>query len=161
MCIYTPAKWHCRTKEPSSTGRGSHYNVPQSFWADRVLTANYLINRMPSFVLKGKTPFSILKLPKGTNFPLTPNIFGCISYVHDHRPGHNKLATCAIKCVFLGYSRVQKGYHCYSPTLRRYFTCDNVTFNESSSFFVKPTNNALEPANHVPDPFESSDTPVL
>ena len=27
----------------------------------------------------------------------------------------------SLKCIFLGYSRVQKGSRCYSPTLRRYF----------------------------------------
>ncbi|XP_070011384.1 uncharacterized protein [Nicotiana sylvestris] len=48
----------------------------------------------------------------------------------------DKLAHCALKCVFLGYSRVQKGYRCYSPDLRRYFMSSDVTFFESKPFFT-------------------------
>jgi transposase InsO family protein len=35
-------------------------NVPKLFWSDAVLTACYLINRMPSSVLNGKSPHSVL-----------------------------------------------------------------------------------------------------
>ena len=34
-------------------------NVPKLFWADVVLTAAYLLNRMPSRILKGKSPFEM------------------------------------------------------------------------------------------------------
>nr|GEX75864.1 uncharacterized mitochondrial protein AtMg00810-like [Tanacetum cinerariifolium] len=33
--------------------------------------------------------------------------------------GHSKLDPKSLKCVFLGYSRIQKGYRCYSPQLHR------------------------------------------
>ncbi|KAJ9552767.1 hypothetical protein OSB04_016812 [Centaurea solstitialis] len=82
-------------------------HVPKRFWGDAILTAAYLINRMPTPVLHNKSPFSVL-FPKGTPFPLTPRIFGCVAYVHDHRPQLTKLDPRAIRCVFLGYSRVQK-----------------------------------------------------
>ena len=42
--------------------------------------------------------------------------------------------TKSLKCIFLGYSRVQKGYMCYCPTLRRYFVSTNVTFFETTPF---------------------------
>ncbi|RVW96741.1 Retrovirus-related Pol polyprotein from transposon TNT 1-94 [Vitis vinifera] len=41
----------------------------------------------------------------------------------------------ATKCIFLGYSRLQKRYHCYSPNTHRYFLSANVTFFEDSPFF--------------------------
>ncbi|KAJ9542873.1 LOW QUALITY PROTEIN: hypothetical protein OSB04_029379 [Centaurea solstitialis] len=129
----------------------------EKYWVDAVLTANYLINRMPSFVLKGKKPFSIL-FPKGTPFSLAPNIFGCICYVHDHGSRHNKLDPCAIRCFFLG---VLKSLKRVFLTHHRYFICADVTFNESSPFFAKPTCNEPESVNLVLDPFESSDTPIL
>ncbi|RDX86712.1 hypothetical protein CR513_31925, partial [Mucuna pruriens] len=33
----------------------------------------------------------------------------------------DKLSARAIKCVFLGYSRLQKGYKCYSPSTKRHY----------------------------------------
>ena len=42
-------------------------------------------------------------------------------------PEGHKLDPRSIKCVFLGYSRTQKGYQCYSPTLCRHFISVDVT----------------------------------
>ena len=39
------------------------------------------------------------------------------------------------RSVFLGYSRLQRGYCCYSPDTHRYFVFANVTFFENSSTF--------------------------
>ena len=40
-----------------------------------------------------------------------------------------------MKCVFLGYSCLQRGYRCYSPDTHRYFVYIDVTFFENSSMF--------------------------
>ena len=40
----------------------------------------------------------------------------------------------SLKCIFLGYSQVQKGYRCYCPSLRRYLISANVTFLENTHF---------------------------
>ncbi|KAA0036027.1 Cysteine-rich RLK (RECEPTOR-like protein kinase) 8 [Cucumis melo var. makuwa] len=37
----------------------------------------------------------------------------------DVHPHHTKLNTKSLKCIFLGYLHVQKGYRCYCPTLKR------------------------------------------
>ena len=50
-------------------------------------------------------------------------------------PGQDKLFAKATKCIFLGYSQLQKGYRCYSPDTHRYFLSADVTFFEDSSFF--------------------------
>ena len=44
----------------------------------------------------------------------------------------------SLKCIFLGYSRVQKGYRCYCPSLRRYLVYADVTFLENTPFFPDP-----------------------
>uniref|UniRef100_A0A2N9EHM3 Integrase catalytic domain-containing protein n=1 Tax=Fagus sylvatica TaxID=28930 RepID=A0A2N9EHM3_FAGSY len=95
-------------------------NVPKLFWADAVLTAAYLLNRMPSRILKGKSPFEMF-FPGKNPFSVPPRVFGCVSFVHNHSPNRDKLDPRAHKCIFLDYSRTQKGYRCYSLSLRKHF----------------------------------------
>ncbi len=111
-----------------------HMNVPKSFWGDAVLTACFLINRLPSSILAGKIPFSIL-FPRQAPFPVIPRIFGCVCFVHQNQPGTDKLDPKSLKCVFLGYSRLQKGYKCFSPSLNRCFVSADVTFFEATPYF--------------------------
>jgi len=47
----------------------------------------------------------------------------------------DKLFARSHKCVFLGFTRSQKGYKCFSPSLNRYFISAYVTFIESSFYF--------------------------
>ena len=46
----------------------------------------------------------------------------------------SKLDPKSLKCIFLGYSRVQKGYRYYYPSLRRYLVLVDVTFLENVPF---------------------------
>ena len=95
-------------------------NVPIHHWGDAVLTACFLINRMPSSSLENQIPHSLV-FPHDPLFHVSPKVFGCTCFVHDLSPGLDKLSARSVKCVFLGYSRLQKGYKCYSPTMRRYY----------------------------------------
>ncbi|KAG8489218.1 hypothetical protein CXB51_017212 [Gossypium anomalum] len=113
-------------------------NVSKYLWGEAVLTACYLINRMPSKVLNFQTPLNTLLKA----FPLfrVPNlptkIFGCKAFVHNHQPNQSKLDPRAHTCIFIGYSPTQKGYKCYSPTLSRMFVSQNVTFFENEPYFA-------------------------
>ena len=91
-----------------------HYHVPFRFWGDVLLTTCYLINRMPSSVLHDQIPHSLL-FPAQPLYFLPPHVFYCTCFVHILTPGQDKLSAKAMKCIFLGYSRLQKGYRCYSP----------------------------------------------
>ncbi|KAJ9558569.1 hypothetical protein OSB04_013183, partial [Centaurea solstitialis] len=91
---------------------------------------------MPSVVLEGKSPFSVL-------FPIDPKIFGSTCFVRDTRPHITMLDPKSLKCVFLGYSRLQKGYRCFSPTLNRYIVSRDVTFHENVPFFPVSTSCTL------------------
>ena len=46
----------------------------------------------------------------------------------------SKLNPKSLKCIFLDYSQVHKGYKCYYPTLRRYFVSIDVTFFVTTPF---------------------------
>ena len=50
----------------------------------------------------------------------------------------SKLNPKSLRCIFLAYSRVQKGYRCYYPSLRRYLVSTYVTLLENSSFSQDP-----------------------
>ncbi|CAN6446516.1 unnamed protein product [Victoria cruziana] len=72
-------------------------NVPKNFWAEALLTATYLINRLPSSNLANLSPFEKI-------FDLKPNynrlkVFGCKCYVLNDR--NDKLSSKALHCVFL------------------------------------------------------------
>jgi len=80
-------------------------NAPLKFWIDAILTAGYLINQMPSSILNNQIPYSVL-YPMDFLYPVPPCVFSCVCFVHNLSPGRDKMSACAIKCVFLGYSRV-------------------------------------------------------
>ncbi|KAJ9697298.1 hypothetical protein PVL29_009198 [Vitis rotundifolia] len=119
-----------------------HMKVLKQFWADAVSTACFLINRMPIVVLKGDIPYKVIH-PQKSLFPIEPRIFGCTCYVRDTRPFVTKLDPKALKCVFLGYSRLQKGYRCFSTDLNKYLVSTDVVFSEDTSFFSSPTRSAM------------------
>jgi len=113
-------------------------HAPFKFWGDAILTACYLINRMPSSVLDNEIPHSLLS-PKDPLYRVQLRVFGFTCFVHDLTPSSDKLFARAVKCVFLGYSRTQKGYQCYSPSTRRFYISADVTFFEDTPFFASPT----------------------
>ena len=102
---------------------------------DALLTATYLINRMPSRVLDFKTPLEALSPPLSASKGVFPKVFGCVCFVHVHGPPQGKLDPRALKCVFVGYSPTQKGYKCYHPPSRKQFVSMDVTFFETQSYF--------------------------
>ncbi|RVW96479.1 Retrovirus-related Pol polyprotein from transposon TNT 1-94 [Vitis vinifera] len=91
-------------------------NVPNYFWGEAILTATYLINPSSDLPLK---------------------VFGCTAFVHVYPQNRSKFAPRANKCIFLGYSPTQKGYKCYSPTNKRFYTTMDVSFFEHVFFYPK------------------------
>ena len=120
-----------------------YHKVPQRFGGDTILTACYLLNRMPSFVLSDQVPHSLF-FPNQPLFCLPPRVFGCTCFVHILIPSQDKLSAKAKKCIFLGYSRLQHESRCYSPDTHRYFVSVDVTFFEHSSLFSTPPPSNLE-----------------
>ncbi|KAL5804478.1 hypothetical protein ACOSQ3_031278 [Xanthoceras sorbifolium] len=125
-------------------------HMPKSFWGDAVLSAAYLINRMPSSALSFQTPLQSLSHYCDINSALhiLPRVFGCVVYVHVHAPHRGKLDPRAVKCVFIGYSSSQKGYKCYHPPSRRVFVSQDVTFWEDEAYFTPETSLQGENSNY-------------
>ena len=53
-------------------------NVPKFLWGEAVMTAAYLMNRMPSRVLGYKTPLECLT--GETKYVFPPKVFGCVCF---------------------------------------------------------------------------------
>lgn len=102
----------------------------------------FFINHMPSFVLQDMVTFSCLYLHK-KKISLTPQVFGCICFMHNLSPWLDKLAPCAIKCVFDGYSHKQEGYKCNDHRLTN-FMCD-VTIFQNKLYFSTSRSPKLQP----------------
>lgn len=136
-------------------------NVPKTYWGEAVLTSTYVINRLPSKVLGSKSPLNLLAQFHHDirhTFTLHPRVFGCTSFVHIHDHQRGKLDPRAVKCVFIGYLSTQKGYKCFHPPTRKYYTSSLVTFVQEESYFTYP-----ETQNETSEslPFELSFEPQI
>lgn len=95
---------------------------------------------MLSQVLKFQTPISLFSacFPHRKLISSIPiKIFGCTTFAHIHSQHRSKLDPKAIKCIFLGYSPIQKGYKCYDPISRKTFVSFDVTFHEHVPFYSR------------------------
>ncbi|KAJ0890287.1 putative RNA-directed DNA polymerase [Helianthus annuus] len=102
--------------------------LPLRYWSDCILTAVYLINRLPTSVLGGKCPYEVVHGFK-PSFSHLRN-FGCLCFSTVLNET-DKFAYHADKCVFIGYSNVKKGYKLLSLENRKVFFSRDVKFYES------------------------------
>ena len=78
------------------------------FWEEAVTTAVFILNRMPTKALKGKTPFEAWYGRKlSVSFLWT---FGCIGHIRKAKPILTKLEDRSTPMVFLGYVEGTKAY---------------------------------------------------
>nr|XP_009757649.1 PREDICTED: uncharacterized protein LOC104210447 [Nicotiana sylvestris]XP_016447391.1 PREDICTED: uncharacterized protein LOC107772404 [Nicotiana tabacum] len=84
--------------------------VPIRFWGNCVKTVVYVINRLPTTVLKGRTPYELLY---GKELKIDHSrVFGYQCHFTT-LPKGDKVAPKSRKTVFIGYSETPKGYRLY------------------------------------------------
>lgn len=103
--------------------------LPVSFWGQSVLTAAHLINRTPTRLLHGKSPYEVL-------FGSPPNydalrVFGCLCYVHVKSRSKDKFSTRSRRCLFMGYPYGKKAWNVYDLDTNEFFISRDVTFVET------------------------------
>ena len=76
-------------------------NLPISYWGDALLTAAYILNRVP-FISVSSTPYELWTDKKPDLNNLRP--WGSIRYVHNTSHRHGKLGPKGKKCIFIRYS---------------------------------------------------------
>ncbi|GBL76862.1 Retrovirus-related Pol polyprotein from transposon TNT 1-94 [Araneus ventricosus] len=88
----------------------SEANLPQRFWAEAVMTATYLQNRLPTKPNK-TTPYELWTNRKPDLSHI--RVFGCKAYAYIQKQKRGKLDDKAVEGIFLGYDYRSKGYRIY------------------------------------------------
>jgi len=99
-----------------------------SYWTYAILLVVFLINRIPTPLLQGQSPYYVLhqKLPDITTF----KVFGCLCHASSLQSHKTKLQTRARKTVFLGYKSGYKGFILLDIHFREISVSRHVVFHE-------------------------------
>lgn len=120
--------------------------LPLKFWGYYIEAAVYTINRIPSSVLKHKSPFELLY--GHTSYLSHMRIIDCLCYATT-LPRQDKFAPRVVKCALLGYGTHQKGYKLYNLITKSVFISRDVVFYED----IFPFQSSISPANDTKVPF--------
>ena len=102
--------------------------IDLKFWWEAFDYATYLLNRLPTPVLKHLSPFESLYGHKPDYAFL--KVFGCACFPYLQPYNKRKLSFKTLKCLFIGYNPFHKGYECLYPSSHVYIA-KSVSFNES------------------------------
>ncbi|MCO5564554.1 hypothetical protein L7F22_018218 [Adiantum nelumboides] len=106
------------------------------YWVEAINTACYLMNRSPTKILKGITPYEALHKVKPKVHHL--RVFGCLAFTHVPDEKKKKLDDKLRRCILVGYSDVSKAYKLYDPIKKESFISRDVIFDENTSFKSAP-----------------------
>ena len=102
--------------------------LPKFLWAEAVNTSVYLLNRLPTKSVNGKTPIEAWSGRKPTANHL--RVFGSLCYFHVPTVKRGKLDETAVKGIFVGYSTESKGYRIYNLNESKIQISRDVHFDE-------------------------------
>ncbi|KAI4324081.1 hypothetical protein L6164_023645 [Bauhinia variegata] len=129
-----------------------HAHAPMQFWSFALSTAAFLINRLPTPVLRNSSPFQVL-FQQSPNY-LKLRTFGCLCFPWLKPYSPHKLAPRSYTCVFLGYSTSQSAYFCFDLKHQKLYTSRHVEFIEHSYPFQQ------QPTTPLPTPLPTEPVPV-
>lgn len=134
-------------------------NLPIGFWGECVLAVAYLINRTPSLLLDGKSPYEVVynKPPDYSHI----RIFGSLCYAHNQGRGGDKFSSKSWKCVFMGYPYGKKGWKLYDLTTKKFFVSRDVIFYEGKFPFADSVLSDHAPAETTSSSEDATKAVVL
>lgn len=101
----------------------------QEFWAEAVITANYLRNLLPVDSERGIMPEEAWAGHKPSVKHL--RVFSCECWVHIPKESRSKMDPTAEVRIFLGYMETDRQYRVYNPAKKEVECVTNVTFVEN------------------------------
>ncbi|PWA51104.1 ribonuclease H-like domain-containing protein [Artemisia annua] len=119
-------------------------------WPEYVLTVVYLINRLPSSVFYGASPYRIVygKDPDLSHV----RAFGCLCYANILN-NSDKFSSSSEKCVLLGFSTEKKAYKLYSLDKKTILFSRDVRFYETIfPFKMQSCDGSQSPNDEEGDP---------
>ncbi|MFS7948515.1 putative RNA-directed DNA polymerase [Helianthus anomalus] len=103
-------------------------SLPIKFWGECVMTAAYIINRLPSKVIKYKTTYEVLFKKKPSYEHM--RTLGCLAYYWNTDTKGDKFAPRGKPGIFLGYPYGTKGYKVYDLEEKKMVVSRDVRFVE-------------------------------
>ncbi|CAI7880866.1 unnamed protein product, partial [Closterium sp. NIES-53] len=132
-----------------------HAAAPHFLWPFMVQYAAHQINLQPTVSLPETTP--TLRWTGKVCDASAFRVWGSRAFVRDTTA--DKLSSRAVPCVFLGFPRDAPGWQFYHPTSRRILSSQDVTFDESVSYYrLFPYRTASPPP---PPLFLAPGTPLV
>ncbi|CAI7881346.1 unnamed protein product, partial [Closterium sp. NIES-54] len=137
-----------------------HTIAPHFLWPFAVQYAAHQINLQPRVSLPETKP--TLRWTGKVGDASVFRVWGSRAFVRDTTA--DKLSSCAVPCVFLGFPPDAPGWQFYHPTSRRVLSSQDVTFDESVSYYrLFPYRTASPPPPPLflaPDPAEPVEVAV-
>ncbi|XP_018479287.1 uncharacterized protein LOC108850218 [Raphanus sativus] len=127
--------------------------LPVKFWGEAVMTAAHVINRTPTKVLQGRSPYEILYGTKPQYEHL--RVFGSLCYTHHRSRDRDKFGPRSRRCIFVGYPFGQKGWKVYDLEKKEFIISLDVVFYETefpmASALVSPQPSLSSPTAYSDD----------
>jgi len=146
-CVYTPqqnGRVERKHRHILNIARSLLFQaaLPIKFWGESVLTAAYLINRTPTPILDGKTPYEILYSQPPTYDHL--RVFGSLCFAKKHAARSDKFQERGRQGIFVGYPHGQKGWRVYDIESHEFFVSRDVIFQENNFPFANIKDQVTE-----------------
>lgn len=132
-----------------------HSGLPLKFWPYSLLTATWILNRIPSEVLDWLSPCEVLFKKEPDFSMLRP--FGCLAYAMNLSPYRGKFDTRSIKCIFLGYNHSHKGYQLNDLDNHNVFVSRDVKFVHDKFPFASSSCSATDHGDPIPPSFPTAE----